>query len=378
MRNDLLRALAGQRVEATPVMGDDEKTTILGATPSGYGADGDWDDDETARRRRRNRVIAAVVGALLLVGAVVGVALLVNSGGDDDPAQQATAQVAVPALVGQLQSDAEAALREAGLGVGDVTTQVTQDESAVGRVTESSPASGAQVDEGTAVDLTVGVAPDSVTVPQVVGLDVDRAQTALENAGFTGNTNTDQTDSLEPEGTVTAVDPEEGSAVAADTTVTLAVSDGDAAVPDVTGQAQDAAQQTLRTAGFTNLTVEEVDSDQPAGTVIGTSPAAGQQATADAAITLQVSGGPAEFTVPNSIVGQTEAAARQALTAAGFTGTIDTADTEAEPGQTDGTVVGSDPQPGQTVAPDGTITLLIARETTTPTPPTPTTASPTP
>src|SRR4051795_3055877 len=45
MRNDRLRALAGQRVEATPVMGEDEKTTILAATPAGYGYGGDdWDD----------------------------------------------------------------------------------------------------------------------------------------------------------------------------------------------------------------------------------------------------------------------------------------------------------------------------------------------
>src|ERR1700710_442816 len=53
MRADLLRAPAGQRVEATPVMGDVEKTTILAATPgaygygSGYGNNADnWDDDE--------------------------------------------------------------------------------------------------------------------------------------------------------------------------------------------------------------------------------------------------------------------------------------------------------------------------------------------
>src|SRR5919199_70886 len=71
MRNDLLRALAGQRVEATPVMGDEEKTTILAAPPGGfgYGRDGypdgdDWDDEEdAARRRRRNRIIAIVVAA---------------------------------------------------------------------------------------------------------------------------------------------------------------------------------------------------------------------------------------------------------------------------------------------------------------------------
>ena len=366
MRNDLLRALAGQRVEATPVMGDDERTTILGAAPASYGGDDGWDDDEAARRRKRNRVIAAVVGALVLVGAVVGIALLVNSGDEETP--PAATQVTVPAgLVGQTEEQARTAITGAGLTVGEVTPQQVTDEAQEGTVLDTNPDSGAQVEEGTAVALTVGVAPDTVTVPQVVDLDEDRARTALEDAGFTGSVNTDQADSLAEEGTVVAVDPEEGSAVAPDTTVTLAVSDGDDEIPAVAGQTQDAAQQTLAGAGFTNLTTEEVESDQPAGTVVATSPAAGQQATADTQITLQVSsGGAAEITVPASIVGQTEAAARQALTAAGFTGTVSVVPTEGDPGQAAGTVVGSDPQPGQTVEADGSITLLVVQQSASP------------
>jgi eukaryotic-like serine/threonine-protein kinase len=360
MRNDLLRALAGQRVEATPVMGDEEKTTILGATPGAYG-DGDWDDDEAARRRKRNRVVALVVGALVLIGAVVGVALLVNSG-DDAPPPQAATQVTVPAgLVGQPQADAEAAIEAAGLEVGTVTTQPTQDEAAVGTVQVTDPASGARVEEGTEVDLTVAGAPDTVTVPQVVDLDEDRARTALEDAGFTGNVNSDQADSLAEEGTVVAVDPEEGTAVAPATTVTLAVSDGTDAVPDVAGQAQDTARQALLDAGFRNVTVSEVDSDQPAGTAIATNPAAGQQAGADQAITLQVSGGAAEISVPTAIVGQTEQQARQTLAAAGFTGTITVQPLEAGPGEDPETVAGSNPTPGSSVAADGEITLIVYR-----------------
>ncbi|GAB3307273.1 Stk1 family PASTA domain-containing Ser/Thr kinase [Geodermatophilus aquaeductus] len=361
MRNDLLRALAGQRVEATPVMGDEEKTTILGATPGAYG-DGDWDDDEAARRRKRNRVIALVVGALVLIGAVVGVALLVNSGDDEQP--QAAAQVAVPAnLVGQTEEQARAAIEAAGLTVAaEVTRQQVSDEAQVGTVLDTDPDSGAQVEEGSEVALTVGVAPDTVTVPQVVDLDEDRARTALEDAGFTGNVNSDQADSLTEEGTVVAVDPEEGTAVAPSTTVTLSVSDGTDAVPDVAGQAQDAARQALLDAGFTNVTVSEVDSDQPAGTAIATNPAAGQQAGADQAITLQVSGGAAEISVPTAIVGQTEQQARQTLAAAGFTGTITIVDLPADGGQTVGTVAGSEPTPGSSVAPDGEIRLIVYRE----------------
>src|SRR3954463_11896915 len=58
MRADLLRAVAGQRVEATPVMSDAEKTTIIGgaALPATRYADQAWAgaDDEHDRRKKRN------------------------------------------------------------------------------------------------------------------------------------------------------------------------------------------------------------------------------------------------------------------------------------------------------------------------------------
>src|SRR3712207_9028335 len=47
MRNDLLRALAGQRAEATPVMGDAEKTAIISGPPAvgpyGYDDEDAWE-----------------------------------------------------------------------------------------------------------------------------------------------------------------------------------------------------------------------------------------------------------------------------------------------------------------------------------------------
>src|SRR3954447_4831514 len=129
MRADLLRAVAGQRVEATPVMGDAEKTTLLAATPvspaygGGYGADDDWDDDEAARRKRRNRVIALVsvlAVALVLVGGAI--ALAVSLGGGDDggtTTRTPTAtQVTVPNVVNVAEADARSRLEQAGLAVG--------------------------------------------------------------------------------------------------------------------------------------------------------------------------------------------------------------------------------------------------------------------
>ena len=360
MRNDLLRALAGQRVEATPVMGDAEKTAIIGAPPGGYG-DGGWDDeDDDARKRRRNRIIAAVIAGVLILGGVIAVALLVNAG-DDQPAAEPTAtQVPVPNVTGQDRATATQNLEAAGLTVGTVTNQVTADASQIDTVLGTDPSSGTQVDPGSAVNLTVGVGPDTIEVPAVIGLDVDRAQNTLQNAGF-DSVETEEIDSTAPADQVVDVSPGEGQSVDPSTTVTLQVSDGDAEVPDVTGQQQAAATQALRTAGFTNVTSEQVESQQPQGTVVATDPSGGEQASADDLITLKVSSGPSEpetVTVPR-VAGQSANAALDALEGLGFTDVrvVDSTGAEVDPAQA--TAVSTSPPAGAEVSPDTRVTLTV-------------------
>jgi serine/threonine-protein kinase len=358
MRSDLLRALAGQRVEATPVMGDAEKTAIIGAPPGGYGGYGDddnWNDDEQARRRKRRIIAIVSVLALLLIGGVIAAAVLL--GGDDEPTTPTVQQVEVPQLAGQQQAAAEAALEEAGLEVGTVTPRTTANEVEVGTVLESNPASGARVDEGTAVDLVVGAAPDTVGVPNVVGLNEDRARSTLEDAGFT-SINSRQVQSLEDEGTVVSIDPAEGAQVSPSTPITLEVSTGTITMPDVRNQQEAAATQALADVGLTNVTTTEMESDQPAGTVLGTDPAPGNQVGAGTRITLQVSGGVTTIAVPN-VIGQTETAARAALQNAGFTN-IRTQPTENDGSVEEGQVLNTNPEPGTEVEPDTEIVLLIA------------------
>jgi eukaryotic-like serine/threonine-protein kinase len=360
MRNDLLRALAGQRVEATPVMGDAEKTAIIGTPPGGYG-DGEWDDeDDDARKRRRNRIIAAVIAGVLILGGVIAVALLVNAG-DDQPAAEPTAtQVPVPNVTGQDRATATQNLEAAGLTVGTVTNQVTADASQIDTVLGTDPSSGTQVDPGSAVNLTVGVGPDTIEVPAVIGLDVDRAQNTLQNAGF-DSVETEEIDSTAPADQVVDVSPGEGQSVDPSTTVTLQVSDGDAEVPDVTGQQQAAATQELRGVGFTNVTSEQVDSQQPQGTVVATDPSGGEQASADDLITLQVSSGPSEpetVTVPR-VAGQSANAALDALEGLGFTDVrvVDSTGAEVDPAQA--TAVSTSPPAGAEVSPDTRVTLTV-------------------
>ena len=289
MRNDLLRALAGQRVEATPVMGDAEKTTILAAAPAGYGGyrqEDRWDDDEQKARRRRRRTVAvvAVIAVLLLGGAIA--AAIALSGSDAAPP---TAQVSVPPLAGQTEAAARAAIEGAGLTVGDVTTEAssTVDQ---GLVISSNPSSGASVDEATAVALVVSGGPDTIPVPNVVGLTEDRARSTLERAGFT-SVNSRETDSLEKAGNVVAVDPAEGEQAARDTPIRLQVSTGTIKVPDVAGKSEAEARGLLTQAGFSDgqITSQDVESnDVPEGAVVGTEPRAGSAVGAGEDIILKI------------------------------------------------------------------------------------------
>jgi serine/threonine-protein kinase len=296
MRADLLRAVAGQRVEATPVMSDAERTTIIGATPAGYGGYGGHAgpddrsaDDEADRRRRRNRVLALVVVALVLVAGVVGVALAVSGGNGDDRAP-ATAQVAVPALEGKTQQEAQTLITQQGLTVGTIS-QETSSEAQRGTVLSSDPAAGRKVDAQTAVALVIGGGPNTLAVPNVVGQTQDAAIDRLEGAGFTGTINTSQANSLEPEGTVIAVDPAVGSQAAPDAAIRLSISTGTISLPDVRGLTESAARQQLVAAGIDNGDIEttngESDTVAP-GNVVSTDPGPRAAVAKGDAITLLI------------------------------------------------------------------------------------------
>ena len=288
MRNDLLRALAGQRVEATPVMGDAEKTTILAAPPGGYDyGEEDWDDQDDARRRKRRIIaIVAAVAAVLLIGGVVAAVLL-----NRDPEQPAVQQVAVPGILNQDQAAAEAALKAAGLEVGTVT-QAPSDEDQVGKVIQTDPAGGTRVDEGTTVNLTVGTGPDAITVPNVVGLTEDEARANLENAGFNpASVSTRQVSSLAEKGRVTAVTPEQNSQASPDQAIVLSISLGTIELPDVQGKTEDEARSILTDAGFSagQIVSQSVERDDAAeGTVVETQPGPKSAVGAGQEITLLV------------------------------------------------------------------------------------------
>ncbi|MGY1718226.1 Stk1 family PASTA domain-containing Ser/Thr kinase [Blastococcus sp. SYSU DS0552] len=288
MRNDLLRALAGQRVEATPVMGDAEKTAIIGAPVGAYASghgDDDWDDDGDRRRKRRIIAIVSVL-AVLLLGGVIAAAVALTQDDEAPP----VAQVTVPAFAGLDQVTAEQRITEAGLAVGDVTTEASATVPE-GQVVSSTPPSGARVDAETPVNLVVSAGPDTILVPNVVGLTEDQARANLEQAGFT-NISSRQVDSIEyDEGRVAAVSPAESSQANPDAVITLSVSTGTIELPDVVNRTETQARALLQEAGFSagQIEIQNVERDDvPQGTVVETDPSAGQDVGSGDTITLRV------------------------------------------------------------------------------------------
>jgi beta-lactam-binding protein with PASTA domain/tRNA A-37 threonylcarbamoyl transferase component Bud32 len=287
MRADLLRAVAGQRVEATPLMSDVEKTTIISGGAAGYGYDDGW-DDHADRTRKRNRVIALVVAALVLVGAAIGIALALGDDGDDGA--PAVAQVTVPDLAGRTQDEAAALITDAGLTVGTISRE-TSTAAEKDRVLSSDPDSGTQADADAPVSLVIGGGPNTLAVPDVSGNAQADAIARLENAGFTGSISTDQVDSLEPDGTVVQLDPAVGSQAAPDVAIRLSVSTGTISLPDLRGLSESAAREQLLDAGIDNgdITTTNVESDSvAAGNVVGTEPGPRAAVAAGDSITLLV------------------------------------------------------------------------------------------
>jgi len=88
-------------------------------------------------------------------------------------------RVQVPDVTGETEDNARSSIEGAGLRVGKVTEQESEEEP--GTVLSQSPAAGKRVAKSSAVDLTVAT---GVEIPDVVDETEDDATQALEDAGF--------------------------------------------------------------------------------------------------------------------------------------------------------------------------------------------------
>ncbi len=278
MRADLLRAVAGRAVLATPVMREDERVTML-APPMVRTMPPARQPSRVAERRRRSSAWVVVALALLGVLAVAALTAGLLLG--------RTPTTSVPDLKNMTLNEAKAALTQAKLKA--EPTNVQRSGCQPGRVMGQNPTKGTEVKEGTAVSFEVCAGPGTTQVPQLVGLTKEQAKTALEQAKL--NAVFKDVDSVEPAGKVVGSLPAQGSTVKEGDTVTVHVSLGNLKpVPNVFGLTEEQAKAKLTEAGFTKISVLPVTTTDASkvGTVGSQTPAAGTNAKLDAQIRIFV------------------------------------------------------------------------------------------
>jgi beta-lactam-binding protein with PASTA domain len=136
-----------------------------------------------------------------------------------------TTPVSVPTVVGMTQSEAVNTLISAGLFIGQITEQYN-DVVAQGLVFSQSPLQGSAVPAGTPVDLWISKGPHQITVPAVVGLALQTAVTAIENAELVVGSLVEQYSDTIPSGSVISQNPDAGTVVNSGSAVDLIISKG--------------------------------------------------------------------------------------------------------------------------------------------------------
>ena len=245
MREDLLRAAAGEPIEATPPQAAQDAPAVL----------------PLLRREHTPRVAWTVFGVLAVAIAIIS-ALLVH-GVLGSP----TDLIKPPTVIGLGQQDAVRQLSAVGLHVEKVTGAF--DTQPVGTVIGQSPDKNFFVRRGGSVDLTVSRGLEMTTVPAVVGLGVDEASADLSAAKLVVKSVT--RDGNYPAGQVLDVLPRPGTLLATKQSVTLVVASGKVRVPDVRGMDQPTAIDILGRAGF-GIGLRQAPSTITPGTVLAQSP----------------------------------------------------------------------------------------------------------
>ena len=251
----------------------------------------------------------------------------------------------------------------AALGLTVVPNELPQDGVAPGVVYDQSPAAGSSYEIGDAITLTYTPRAGSVMVPPIQGLLYDAAVAQATAVGLTIEIAEERVDPTTPVGQIISQDPAATVLLPAGSPIRVVVSKGgpSVAIPNVEGQASDAAQQVLIGAPFLfNVTLaEEQSASVTKGRVIRTEPPIGTSVASGSSVTVVISGGGNQSTVPD-VTGQSEADAKTLLNNAGLVWEVRYQNVPVGD-ENDGNVISQSLQPDTQVNPGSKVMLIVGR-----------------
>ncbi|MCQ2752543.1 MAG: PASTA domain-containing protein, partial [Coriobacteriales bacterium] len=200
--------------------------------------------------------------------------IIISKGPDSD------ANISVPNIVGMTSTDAQKQLE--ALGLKFETTQVFNDQYAVGIVCEQDPVPNSKLAKGDTVKISISKGKEEkVTMPNLVGISEGDATATLEKLGLSVTVKTG-TSSTVASGQVYDQSPSSGTSLKKGDSVTIWVSTGkdQETIPDVVGLDKNTAISKLEGAGFVAV------SSGTGNKVVSQSPSGGSKAEKGSKVTI--------------------------------------------------------------------------------------------
>jgi serine/threonine-protein kinase len=232
-----------------------------------YG-NGGYDGGGPEQRRGSRRWIPWVISGLVVLAAIIVAVIMLNNGGGGGTAN-------VPLVNGESYTQAATQIKAAGLN------PVENKESSsvkAGLVISTNPDNGNSVAKNSTVTVNVSTGAANIALPNLTGSQAAQAEAQLKTLGFTNVTPTVDAQSTAPSGQVDHMTPAPGNYPPSQP-ITLYVSGGGQAVPNVVNQTAAEAQAILQQDGFkvaTNSTPAPASQMVQPGTVYNQNPAAQQ------------------------------------------------------------------------------------------------------
>ncbi|MCL6466668.1 MAG: PASTA domain-containing protein [candidate division WOR-3 bacterium] len=178
-------------------------------------------------------------------------------------------EVAVPNLMGLTPEKAESLLVKSGLKKGEIRT-VPSAEVPVNRVCGQYPRAGRRVKIGREVDLEISAGVSKVRIPNLEGLPLANAITALERSGFVVARVESIRTATVPAGRVVTLFPPAGTEVRRGTEVVISVSTktGMFPMPNLVGLNIETARGIIASHGLILGGIKPASSNEPLGTVL--------------------------------------------------------------------------------------------------------------
>jgi len=205
---------------------------------------------------------------------------------------------------------------------------------------------------------------NDVVVPDLVGMDVEKAAQTAFDLGLRTIRNRREFSDVDPFNSVMEQEPKDGETVKRGRHIFLTLSRGPevSQIPRVEGLAEGPARTELRRAGFDNLSSRQVFNYRiPLNAAIETQPASGTRTSRDAPIVILISRGPAptHANVPN-VVGEMLSQARVTIQDRGLR--MGRVRFESSNVMSPGQVISQSLTPGTDVPLESSVDLVVAAE----------------